>query len=112
MLRMYIATLSTTISNKTTARAVDVIEPSNSGLKLPRRPARMVERRMYVTNAMTGMYMSGEFKSSRGGRKMDVYWAWPAGPPAEVVGAFNRACWRDQGLCRHGNRTSRSLERT
>lgn len=73
MFRMYIATFRTTISNNTTARAVDVIEPNSSGLKLPRSPARMVERSMYVTNAMTGMYMSGEFRSSRGGRKMDVY---------------------------------------
>ena len=69
------ATFSTTISNNTTASAVDVMEPNSSGLKLPRSPARMVERRIYVTKAMTGMYRSGEFRSSLGGRKREVYWA-------------------------------------
>ena len=73
MFKMYIATLSTTISKATTAIAVVVIEPSNSGWKLPLSPARTVESRMYVTKAIAGMYMSGELISSRGGRKIEVY---------------------------------------
>ena len=98
MFRMYIATFNTTISNNTTASAVEVIEPNSSGLKLPRSPARMVERSMYVTNAMTGMYMSGELRSSRGGRNRDVYCACPACPLANAVVVLSRPCWRDQGL--------------
>ena len=66
------------------------------------------DKRIYVTNAMTGMYISGEFRSSRGGKNIDEYccWViWPFGP----ADAAMRACWRDQGLCRQGKRTSASL---
>lgn len=68
MLRRYIASLRQMISNMTTASAVVVIDPSSSGWKLPRMPARTVDRRIYVTMAMAGIYMSGELRSSRGGR--------------------------------------------
>ena len=69
MLSMYVPNLSPSISTATTAKAAVAVRPITSGWKAPRRPANSVERRMYVTNAMTGMYMSGEFRSSRGGRK-------------------------------------------
>src|SRR2546421_11662464 len=104
------AILSTTISEMTTNIALTAIEPSSSGWKLPFRPARTVESRMYVMKAMIGMYMSGEFRSSRGGRKMEAYCCcWPLGP---VEDAAIRACCRDHGLCLHGNKTSSSLRKT
>ncbi len=83
----------------TTAKAVVAVKPRSSGWNAPRRPASSVLRSMYVTNAMTGMYMSGELRSSRGGRK-------PSRPSGEM------RCWRDQGLCRQGKSTRASLERT
>ena len=69
MLSMYVPNLSPSISTATMAKAAVAVRPMTSGWNAPRRPANSVERSMYVTNAMTGMYMSGEFRSSRGGRK-------------------------------------------
>ena len=68
MLRRYIAVFSIKISNIMTPRAVEALEPSNSGLKEPCMPAKKVERSVYVINDIVGMYMSGLFRSSRGGR--------------------------------------------
>lgn len=62
------ATFRQSISNIITARAVVAMDPRRPGSKLPLRPARTADRRTYVTIAITGMYMSGEFMSSRGGR--------------------------------------------
>ena len=79
------------------------VRPRSSGWKLPARPARRVERRMYVTKAITGIYISGELMSSRGGRK------YVSACPLEFV-----RCppVRDHGLCRQGNSTRPSLLRT
>lgn len=63
------------ISSSVTLMARVAVYPSNSGWKAPRRPARSVESKMYVTRAMVGMYMSGEFTSSRGGRYRDEAFA-------------------------------------
>ena len=68
MPRMYMATFNTKISNMTTPRAVEAFLPNNSGLKVPCMPARKVESSVYVINDIVGMYMSGLFRSSRGGR--------------------------------------------
>ena len=62
------ATFNIKISNIITPRAVEAFEPSNSGLKVPCMPARKVERSVYVISDIVGMYMSGLFTSSRGGR--------------------------------------------
>lgn len=62
-----------TISNTITTMDVVVILPNISGLKVPLMPANTVESRMYVMRDMIGMYMSGEFRSSRGGRYMFEY---------------------------------------
>lgn len=91
------------ISSKVTAMATVAVVPRSSGLKAPRRPAMKVESRMYVTSAMVGIYMSGEFTSSRGG------WYSSA---AEAEGSGACRCWRDQGRCHHGIRMMRSLVRT
>ena len=69
MLRMYVPNFKPRISSITTTNAVVAVRPMTSGWKAPLSPASSVERRMYVTKAMTGMYMSGELMSSRGGRK-------------------------------------------
>ena len=69
MLNMYVPNLSPSISTATTAKAAVAVKPMTSGWNAPRRPASSVERSIYVTKAMTGMYMSGELRSSRGGRK-------------------------------------------
>jgi len=67
------ASLRQIISNRRTAMAVVVVAPRSSGWKFPRKPASIEESRMYVTSAITGMYMSGELRSSRGGRNIDEY---------------------------------------
>lgn len=73
MLKTHIATFKIKISRITTPTALVVIEPSSSGWNFPRSPASTVESSMYVIRAMMGMYMSGEFMSSRGGRYMEEY---------------------------------------
>lgn len=62
------ASLNIAISTKITKIDVVVIEPRISGLKVPLIPANTVDSRIYVINDMMGMYMSGELRSSRGGR--------------------------------------------
>ncbi len=56
------------ISSSVTEIATVAVYPSSSGWKAPLRPANRVDRRIYVTSAIVGMYMSGELMSSRGGR--------------------------------------------
>jgi hypothetical protein len=46
MLRKYMASLRMTISTAIKPKALPAMDPSSSGWKLPRRPARTVERRM------------------------------------------------------------------
>lgn len=81
----------------TTKNAYVAVNPSNSGLNAPCKPAIIVESRMYVTRAINGMYISGLLRSSLGGRNHP---SWPLGPID---------CLRDQGLCLQGNRTRKSL---
>lgn len=61
------------ISTSMTKTDVVVIEPSSSGLKVPLIPANTVESKIYVIRDMIGIYMSGELRSSRGGRYMEEY---------------------------------------
>lgn len=68
MFRTYMASLNIAISTRITKIDVVVIDPSISGLNVPLIPASTVDSRMYVIKDMMGMYMSGELRSSRGGR--------------------------------------------
>lgn len=63
------------MSNSNTMTTMDVVVmlPSISGLNVPLMPAKTVESKMYVMRDMMGMYMSGEFRSSLGGRYMLAY---------------------------------------
>ena len=47
-------------------KAVVAVIPIKSGRNSPRRPAKRVERSIYVTRAIRGMYMSGALMSSLG----------------------------------------------
>jgi len=63
------------MSNSSTMTTTDVVVmlPNISGLNVPLMPARTVESKMYVMRDMMGMYMSGELRSSLGGRYMLEY---------------------------------------
>ena len=54
-------------SNKNHANAELACMPSNSGVNLSCLPIDMPIIRIYVTNAMTGMYISGALMSNFGG---------------------------------------------
>ena len=88
--------------------AFEKVMPSNWGSKVPFKPAMRVESRMYVTKAMSGMYMSGALISSRGGAKV--------GPEEdaeeEELGECEEEVVRDQGRWRQGKMTRRVLRRT
>lgn len=56
----------------TTTEVVAML-PRISGVNVPLTPAKTVDSKMYVMRDMIGIYISGEFKSSLGGRYMWEY---------------------------------------
>lgn len=105
------ANLKISISTPITTKDVVVILPKISGLNVPLIPAKTVESNMYVMSDIIGMYMSGELRSSRGGRYMLEYCREAPGPSAPGP-EFNLACCLVHGLCLHGNSTSSSFRTT
>lgn len=61
------------ISTTITMTEVVAMLPRISGVNVPLMPASTVDSRMYVIKDMIGIYMSGELRSSLGGRYIWEY---------------------------------------